>query len=84
MTPKEFCERMIKEWQAKSREASENADLAAFELAEQELSNYTEMLKRYDTDITYKILAVYRHHRRRHRSCFLVGWKRKESLQKRP
>jgi hypothetical protein len=52
MTPKEFCERMIKEWQAKSREASENADLAAFEQAEQELSNYTEMLKRYDTDIT--------------------------------
>lgn len=54
MTPKEFCERMIKEWQAKSREASENADLAAFEQAEQaeqELSNYTEMLKRYDTDI---------------------------------
>ena len=51
MTPKEFCERMIKEWQDKSREASENADLAAFELAEQELSNYTEMLKRYDTDI---------------------------------
>lgn len=52
MTPKEFCERMIKEWQAKSREASENADLATFEQAEQELSNYTEMLKRYDTDIT--------------------------------
>lgn len=52
MTPKEFCEHMIKEWQTKSREASEKADLAAFELAEQELSNYTEMLKRYDTDIT--------------------------------
>lgn len=52
ITPKEFCERMIKEWQDKSRAASEKADLAAFELAEQELSNYTEMLKRYDTDIT--------------------------------
>nr|DAH75966.1 MAG TPA: hypothetical protein [Caudoviricetes sp.] len=52
MTPKEFCERMIKEWQAKNQEASENANLAAFEQAEQELSNYTEMLKRYDTDIT--------------------------------
>ena len=52
MTPKEFCERMIKEWQTKSREASENADPAAFELAEQELYNHTEMLKRYDTDIT--------------------------------
>ena len=52
MTPKESCESMIKKWQAQSREASENADLAAFEQAEQELSNYTEMLKRYDTDIT--------------------------------
>lgn len=52
MTPKEFCEHMIKEWQTKSREASKKADLTAFELAEQELFNYTEMLKRYDTDIT--------------------------------
>lgn len=52
MTPVDFANRKIAEWQTKSREASENADLAAFELAEQELSNYTEMLKRYDTDIT--------------------------------
>lgn len=48
MTPKEFCERMIKEWQAKSREASENADLAAFELAESEIKNYQAMLKTYE------------------------------------
>lgn len=52
MNPVDFANRKITEWQAKSREASENANLAAFEQAEQELSNYTEMLKRYDTDIT--------------------------------
>jgi hypothetical protein len=31
MDSREFCERMIAEWEAKSREASEKADLAAFE-----------------------------------------------------
>lgn len=45
MTPKEFCERMIKEWQTKSREASENADLAAFEFAEREIKTYKDMLE---------------------------------------
>lgn len=45
MTPKEFCERMIKEWQAKSREASEKADLTAFEFAEREIKTYKDMLE---------------------------------------
>ena len=42
----EFYEKMIELWSAKSREASEQADLPAFEFAEGELTNYQEMLKR--------------------------------------
>jgi hypothetical protein len=41
--PDEFCKRKIQEWQAKSREASENADFAAFEFAEREIKTYKEM-----------------------------------------
>lgn len=48
MDNREFCERMIAEWGAKSREASEKADLAAFEFAEREIKNYQEMLKKYE------------------------------------
>ena len=48
MDNREFCERMIAEWKAKSREASEKADLAAFEFAEREIKNYQEMLKKYE------------------------------------
>lgn len=43
----EFYEKMIEQWSSKSREASEQADLAAFEFAEGELANYREMLKRH-------------------------------------
>ena len=48
MDNREFCERMIAEWETKSREASEKADLAAFEFAEREIKNYQEMLKKYE------------------------------------
>ena len=48
MNNREFCERMIAEWEAKSREAREKADLAAFEFAEREIKNYREMLKKYE------------------------------------
>ena len=48
MDNREFCERMIAEWEAKSREANEKADLAAFEFAEREIKNYQEMLKKYE------------------------------------
>jgi len=48
MDSREFCKRMIAEWEAKSREASEKADLAAFEFAEREIKNYQEMLKKYE------------------------------------
>ena len=43
----EFYEKMIELWSRKSREASEQADLPAFEFAEHELANYREMLKRH-------------------------------------
>nr|WP_311457657.1 hypothetical protein [uncultured Neisseria sp.] len=43
----EFYEKMIELRSAKSREASEQADLPAFEFAEGELTNYQEMLKRH-------------------------------------
>lgn len=46
-TPHEFCEKMIAEWQTKSKQASENADLKAFEFAQREIRNYQEMLKKY-------------------------------------
>ena len=42
-----FYEKMIEQWLRKSREASERADLPAFEFAEHELANYREMLKRH-------------------------------------
>ena len=48
MDNREFCKRMIAEWEAKSREAGEKADLAAFEFAEYEIKNYREMLKKYE------------------------------------
>ena len=41
----EFLKARIAEWEAKSKEASDNADLKAFEFAERELANYREMLK---------------------------------------
>ncbi|WP_095502778.1 MULTISPECIES: hypothetical protein [Neisseria] len=44
----EFCQRMIKEWSEKSRQASEDADLKAFEQAELELKNYQTMLAYYE------------------------------------
>ena len=37
MDNREFCKRMIAEWEAKSREASEKADLVAFEFAQREI-----------------------------------------------
>ena len=43
----EFYEKMIELWSRKSREASEQADLPAFEFAEGELANYREMLQRH-------------------------------------
>ena len=48
MDNREFYQRMIAEWEAKSREAGEKADLAAFEFAEREIKNYQEMLKKYE------------------------------------
>ncbi|WP_315399060.1 hypothetical protein [Neisseria sicca] len=45
MNPVDFANRKIAEWQAKSREASENADLAAFEFAEREIKTYKDMLE---------------------------------------
>ncbi|MBG8648146.1 hypothetical protein FOG08_02960 [Neisseria meningitidis] len=45
MTAKEFCEKQIAYWANESRKAIDDADLKAFEFAEQELANYREMLK---------------------------------------
>ena len=45
MTAEEFCEKQIDYWLNESHKASDNADLKAFEFAEQELANYREMLK---------------------------------------
>ncbi len=47
-TPREWLMDRIAEWQAKSKEASNNADLPAFEFAEREIKNYQEMLRRYE------------------------------------
>ena len=44
----EFCQRMIDEWIQKSRQASEDADLMAFEQAELELKNYKAMMAYYE------------------------------------
>ena len=48
MEPVDFIKKQIAEREAKSREASEKADLAAFEFAEREIKNYQEMLKKYE------------------------------------
>ena len=48
MNSVEFLKARIAEWEAKSREASENADLKAFEFAESEIKNYQAMLKTYE------------------------------------
>ena len=48
MGPVDFIKKQIAEWEAKSREAGEKADLAAFEVAEREIKNYQEMLKKYE------------------------------------
>jgi hypothetical protein len=45
MNPVDFANRKITEWQTQSREASENADLAAFEFAEREIKTYKDMLE---------------------------------------
>lgn len=47
-----FIERQIAEWEAKSKEASENADFKAFEFAESEIQNYKAMLKTYEQPAT--------------------------------
>lgn len=44
----EFLKARIAEWEAKSKEASENADFKAFEFAESEIKNYQAMLKTYE------------------------------------
>ena len=43
MTPIEFCDARIKEWEAKLKHASEQADSNGFERAERELKNYQQM-----------------------------------------
>lgn len=43
MTPIEFCDARIKEWEAKLKQASEQADLKGFEHADRELKNYQRM-----------------------------------------
>lgn len=48
MNPIEFLEARIAEWEEKRKQASENADLKAFEFAESELKNYKAMLKTYE------------------------------------
>ena len=50
MNPYRFCQNQIDEWTEISRRASENADIALFERAEEEIANYREMQKRYETD----------------------------------
>lgn len=47
MNPYRFCQNQIDEWTEISRRASENADIALFERAEEEIANYREMQKRY-------------------------------------
>ncbi|WP_100066433.1 hypothetical protein [Neisseria flavescens] len=47
-----FVERQIVEWEAKSKDASENGDFKAFEFAESEIKNYKEMLKIYEQPAT--------------------------------
>lgn len=40
MNPVEFLKARIAEWEEKRKQASENADLKAFEFAESEIKNY--------------------------------------------
>ncbi|HGT4382537.1 TPA: hypothetical protein ACM25E_000562, partial [Neisseria meningitidis] len=47
MNPYQFCQNQIEAWDRVRRRASENADLAVFDRAEQEIANYREMQKRY-------------------------------------
>ena len=42
----EFYLRMITEWEAKQKQASEDGDYAAWQRAERELENYKQMLER--------------------------------------
>lgn len=43
MNPIEFCDARIKEWEAKLKQTSEQANLKGFEHAERELKNYQQM-----------------------------------------
>lgn len=43
--PYSWIDRQIQYWQQKSREASESADIEAFNHAERKLANYQAMLK---------------------------------------
>lgn len=52
MNPVEFLKARIAEWEAKSKQASENADLKAFEFAESEIKNYKAMLRTYEQPAT--------------------------------
>lgn len=47
MNPYQFYQNQIEAWERVRRRASENADLAVFNRAEQEIANYREMQKRY-------------------------------------
>ncbi|HFC7919129.1 TPA: hypothetical protein ACFO2D_000715 [Neisseria meningitidis] len=47
MNPYQFCQNQIEAWDRVRRRVSENADLAVFDRAEQEIANYREMQKRY-------------------------------------
>lgn len=48
----DFYRRQLEYWQAQSRQASENADYAAFQAAEREAANYRAMLENVSaTDI---------------------------------
>ena len=48
MNAEEFCRKQIAYWLNESRNASDRADLKAFEFAESELKNYQAMLKTYE------------------------------------
>ncbi|MGN7062002.1 hypothetical protein ACTHRZ_11920, partial [Neisseria sp. P0001.S006] len=52
MNPVEFLKARIAEWEEKRKQASEEADLKAFELAESEIKNYQAMLKTYEQPAT--------------------------------
>ena len=42
----DFYQRMVDEWEAKLKQASEHGDYAAWQRAERELENYKQMLER--------------------------------------